>query len=255
MRTRLAHTPRAETAHGHSFPPLTPPLPRHSDRFILLDVGALLKLLSEEAGAEDIDANDVDLEARHINEQKIEKLCGLTAKASLVVGLYVDKFPPPPRQLILAERLSAGGFWLSSKKRWVTGLNLLPLGSVHRLPLPEGAPPDTLLTGRALPVTLSSPPVSSQQLRKAMIKRRNLTADQVRQHVAEGRHVTPHLTPQISHPTFPVYRCASTSPRGGTTRSTRATPPASCGCTASSPARAARATSGSCCASSSRRSR
>ena len=147
-----------------------------------------MKLLSEEAGAEDIDANDVDLEARHINEQKIEKLCGLTAKASLVVGLYVDKFPPPPRQLILAERLSAGGFWLSSKKRWVTGLNLLPLGSVHRLPLPEGAPPDTLLTGRALPVTLSSPPVSSQQLRKAMIKRRNLTADQVRQHVAEGRY-------------------------------------------------------------------
>ena len=94
--------------------------------------------------------------------------------------MYVDKFPPPPRQLILAERLSAGGFWLSSKKRWVTGLNLLPLGSVHRLPLPEGAPPDTLLTGRALPVTLSSPPVSSQQLRKAMIKWRNLTADQVR---------------------------------------------------------------------------
>ena len=48
-----------------------------------------------------------------------------------------------------------------------------------------------------LSVTLSSPPVSSQQLRKAMIKRRNLTADQVRQHVAEGRHVTPDLTPHI----------------------------------------------------------
>ena len=64
--------------------------------------------------------------------------------------------------------------------------------------LKEHAPPDTLLTGRALPVTLSSPPVSSQQLRKAMIKRRNLTADQVRQHVAEGRHVTPYLTPRIS---------------------------------------------------------
>ena len=174
-RGRAARTAPTPSPHSH---PAT--LPRHSDRFILLDVGALLKLLSEEAGAEDIDANDVDLEARHINEQKIEKLCGLTAKASLVVGLYVDKFPPPPRQLILAERLPAGGFWLSSKKRWVTGLNLLPLGSVHRLPLPEGAPPDTLLTGRALPVTLSSPPVSSQQLRKAMIKRRNLTADQVR---------------------------------------------------------------------------
>ena len=131
MSTRLEHTPRAGSAQAAAFRPLTLTLPRHSDRFILLDVGALLEAL-EEAGAEDIDANDVDLEARHINEQKIEKLCGLTAKASLVVGLYVDKFPPPPRQLILAERLSAGGFWLSSKKRWVTGLNLLPLGSVHR---------------------------------------------------------------------------------------------------------------------------
>ena len=167
----------------------------------------MLKLLSEEAGAEDIDANDVDLEARHINEQKIEKLCGLTAKASLVVGLYVDKFPPPPRQLILAERLSAGGFWLSSKKRWVTGLNLLPLGSVHRLPLPEGAPPDTLLTGRALPVTLSSPPVSSQQLRKAMIKRRNLTADQVRQRRRRGASRDPRShTPHSPYPGAPARR-------------------------------------------------
>ena len=93
MRTRLGHPAGGDCARHPRLPPThTPRLSRHSDRFILLDVGALLKLLSEEAGAEDIDANDVDLEARHINEQKIEKLCGLTAKASLVVGLYVVSF-------------------------------------------------------------------------------------------------------------------------------------------------------------------
>eukprot|EP00965_Chrysotila_dentata_P080403 2652797-Pleurochrysis_carterae.AAC.1 len=109
----------------------------------------------------------------------------VTAQAQLNLGVYVHEFPPPPHLIRLAEELCTTGFWNSSRRTWISGPNLLPLGTCHRLPALPGTVQDveaaTALTGRALPAARGTvKPIATEALSRAAVDNKHITIDQAR---------------------------------------------------------------------------